>query len=782
MLRIRAYRTLLLGLMSVPLAISCTGEDGLIGPQGPGGQPGPTGPAGQDGQPGEDGQPGPPGDPGPIPLDPNAPLSSVVAVSFLDANGVTDENGQTPRNFADYVKALVHLRATEDPANDDELIDSIQFPLGVAATDSVRTLKGMHANVVVRWFDPLTFDISAEAPRFGANADYIAYFGEGWEDSGGGPQFTGDDSAAYLWVNHEYISNDAPTATSAPTGQHITLGQFGRYLGSLVNNVYSDIWDEQSIIDYTDLYKKQLGGSWLRVVQDPATGEWNVDRNATAVRYDATSKTQLTLTGVAPSGTDHDDEGNPLPENVVVGIMGDCSGGQTPWGTVITAEENVQDYYGDLEPTWDSNQKFVAGNGFDPGATISFPFAASSSADFSRSPDPNSAHNRDFYGYLSEIDPGVPASEYDGKTAVGTGHKKLGAVGRARWENATFVTEVVTNADGERIWQLIDGQPIVLYSGNDRRSGRIYKFVSSQPFTAGMSRAEIRALLEDGTLYVGHFEDIDTATGNTLIDGNTPTEANPGRGRWIAMSLDSNDVAPNAEALGQPGTTVGQALQDASWNGIGGFATQDDVLWALFTAASKIGVRELNRPEDLEWNPLDPSGEPRLYISFTNHTGKVALDQDGVLIDPEVHDTQSPKRNDREGAIFAVVEDNPAAPASSTSFTFFDVWHGKQGKGPFDAANPDNLAIDADGGVWFGTDGNVSTNGHADGLYYLDLDEDHRAGAPGVTQPTYGLAFRVIAAPSDAEATGPAFSAGMGTLFFSVQHPGENRYSIWPPR
>lgn len=48
--------------------------------------------------------------------------------------------------------------------------------------------------------------------------------------------------------------------------------------------------------------------------------------------------------------------------------------------------------------------------------------------------------------------------------------------------------------------------------------------------------------------------------------------------------------------------------------------------------------------------------------------------------------------------------------------------------------------------------------------------------------PTYGLAFRVASAPSDAEATGPAFTPGMGTLFFNVQHPGEEVLSNWPPR
>ena len=105
---------------------------------------------------------------------------------------------------------------------------------------------------------------------------------------------------------------------------------------------------------------------------------------------------------------------------------------------------------------------------------------------------------------------------------------------------------------------------------------------------------------------------------------------------------------------------------------------------------------------------------------------------------------------------------------------------GSDGGGLWDAADPDNLMIDRDGGVWFGTDGNFGASGKrsADALYYLDLDPAHRATAT----PTFGRAFRIVATPSDAEATGPAFSAGMGTLFFSVQHPGEDQQSSWPER
>jgi uncharacterized protein len=94
----------------------------------------------------------------------------------------------------------------------------------------------------------------------------------------------------------------------------------------------------------------------------------------------------------------------------------------------------------------------------------------------------------------------------------------------------------------------------------------------------------------------------------------------------------------------------------------------------------------------------------------------------------------------------------------------------------FDAADPDNIMIDKTGGVWFGTDGNFGRNRHADAVYYLDLDEAHKTSPT----PTYGKAFRIAAVPSDAEATGPAFTADMRTIFISVQHPGEGVYSAWP--
>ena len=618
---------------------------------------------------------------------------------------------------------------------------------------------------------------------------------------GSAPQYAGSSTAAWIWSNHEYISNGRPTTTNAPTGQHLTFARFLAAKGILTNDVDADVWPQGAVNIYTEQFKRQLGGSWFRVVQDPATLEWSVDTSALAHRYDSSSDTLTTVTGFQLHALDHDDLGNTLPAGVVAGIAGDCSGGISPWGTVVTAEENVQAYYGDLESSWTSSGRFIPGAGFDAGAPIDPPYLASPFALYTFHSFFGQRHNRDNYGFLTEIDPGFLSDNYYESAASGgdgAGHRKIGSMGRARWENCTFHTD----AD----WKLVDGKPVTIYAANDRRGGRIYKWRSDAPYQAGMTKAQVRALLDTGKLYVAHFAGLDNKTGDRLAStGEIPTVDKPGAGQWLELSLSSADVAPNADALGAPGTTIAQALQDANWNGIGLFTSDNDVLAALYTAANKIGVMELNRPEDLEWNPKDPSGSPLLYVAFTKHGRQVALTQEGVRYQtsegefsywtPErcaeaglevgeecTHSVLSPRRPDPYGSIFVMNETDPDNPATSTTFEYYAAFVGTGGQGPFDVANPDNAMIDNDGGVWFGTDGNFGVNGTADALYYLDLNPAHKEGEPGVEMPTYGMAFRVAAGPDDSESTGPAFSANSSSLFFNIQHPGESSRSnsSWP--
>ncbi|MCB9655161.1 MAG: DUF839 domain-containing protein [Deltaproteobacteria bacterium] len=761
-------------VLGVLLASSgCAGEDGAQGPQGAtgatgvSGATGAEGPAGPEGQAGAQGEAGPAGERGPAGASiEDAPLSSMVAL-VLDP-----DNALGASSIPEYVKGFVERLSTGRTM-------PVRFPLNRAVTDSVRTIAGLDHHVVVRWLDPLDIERPTEI-FFGANNDYIAYLGEGWDADADGatPYFNGSPTEGWVWVNHEYISNEQPTETSAPTGQNLTLAKWLASKGLLAkDDVEADVWSVDDVDAYIRGAKRNVGGSWFRIVQDPGSRRWSVDLSAGSLRYDATSATLTKVVGHTLTRLATNDEGVELPEGVVPGIAGDCSGAVTPWGTVLSAEENVQDYYGDLETAWSSQNKFDPTDvAWAPGSNIQPEVSPSTSGSFGAISVAAERHDRDNYGFLVEMDVGAPTDEYYGKTEDGVGHRKIGAMGRARWENATFVL----GTD----WRLVPEEPLVVYAANDRYSGRIYKFVSKETYKDGMSKAEMRALLDEGTLFVAHFADLDNAHGYGLAGGIKPTMDAPGAGRWIEMSVtNETDIAPNAGALeapAEPTKTVGAALKDATWNGIAGFPNDNAVRQALFTAATKIGVRETNRPEDVEWSPI----HRRLYVAFTKNNRRTALDDAGVLRDPATHD-DSPKRDDVAGRIYAMEETNDD-PASSRSFLFWEAWAGSMGAdgedADLEAANPDNLVLDARGDVWFGTDGNFSTNNHADGLYYLDLEPTHRAGEEGIVHPTFGLAFRVAAGPGDSEATGPAFNADQSTLFFDVQHPGESTVSHWPHR
>jgi hypothetical protein len=309
--------------------------------------------------------------------------------------------------------------------------------------------------------------------------------------------------------------------------------------------------------------------------------------------------------------------------------------------------------------------------------------------------------------------------------------------------------------------------------------------------------------MDSGKLYVAHFTDLHNDQGRTvgatttrggititLPSGNAgvPTETNKGNGVWIELSTsNTTQNAPNAGAAipsghsiltaggTLPSLTVGAALLSNTYNGIGGFPDDNVVRQCAFTAAAKLGIRELNRPEDVEWNPYGFAGgtgsEPRLYIAFTNHNSRACCDQNGVLLDPADDHGASTARNDSDGRIWVI--SYGGAPATSTTFQFWQVLGCNEPllpANPFDFSDPDNLAIDKDGGVWFGTDGYFGSSdaigpGRNDAIYYLDTDPTHTA--------SFGRPFRVIAAPSNAEATGPCFTPDMKTLLYGAQHPGE---------
>ena len=681
--------------------------------------------------------------------------TSATAATDSDTDeptGTTTGDPPGEPNIPQLVKELVEM---ENSGRDVE-----GFPLEyIPGSVELTTIPQLASTNMRAFLEPITEDPETMGPFWGSNNDFIGYIGDGWED-GGSPYFSGSGESAWMWTNFEYISNSRANPGAAPEGVGLQLVTWlaDNAAPGFDFDVTDDAeWTDERVDAYIAWHKRSVGGALYRAEFGDAG--WEVDLAGDNSRFDATSNTLFLLTGPIDVGVAQDDAGADLPPNVVPGTSSNCSGGVTPWGTFVSAEENTQFGYGDLQSCWTSSNVFIEGGPCDSGSDIVWDTTPSENSDFTRGTAVNT--RPDYYSYLVEIDPESPPSMvYD--PATGDGHQKLGSFGRARWENATFYV-------GED-WGLVPDQPIVFYSGNDRRGGRIYKWVSAEPYTDGMSKAEIRNLLADGRTYVAHFADLDNsdddagAEGGVTVGGTLATEATPGSGVWIEMSVGNRtDTAPNA-AGGGAFTTVGEALLDNDWNNLGAFPDDQTVLMGLFTAATKIGVKELNRPEDLEWNPVDGN----LWIAFTNHGRPNALNDDGTLNldDPATKDVDEHElsaRGDSDGAIVVLREENPADAGASMTFTFWTAWRGNGEDTTFNATDPDNLAIDSEGGVWFGTDGNYSTETQ-DAIYYLEVNED----------PTQSRAWRVASVPSDAEATGPYFAADEMTLFFNVQHPRED--------
>jgi uncharacterized protein len=157
------------------------------------------------------------------------------------------------------------------------------------------------------------------------------------------------------------------------------------------------------------------------------------------------------------------------------GTFNNCAGGTTPWGTMLTAEENIQNYFlGD--PT----------KGPEAGARKRFNMSGKGRyADwgryferFSLDKEPNEPNR---FGWIVEIDPYDP-----NHTSV-----KRTALGRCAHECATHAV----SHDGR----------VAIYSGDDARMEYVYKFVTEGRFDP-KNREANRDLLDRGTLYAARFE------------------------------------------------------------------------------------------------------------------------------------------------------------------------------------------------------------------------------------------------------------------------------------
>ena len=514
-------------------------------------------------------------------------------------------------------------------------------PVAPNTEDALVIPDGYEQAVVIMWGDPVVpgapaFDFDNQTPeaqekQFGFNNDFAGLI-----------PIEGQAGHYYLVVNQEYTSEEfmfKGYKPKEPTEQQARIAMAAH--GITVVEV-----------------KSEDGSGKLT----PVVGERN--RRLTAM-------SPFTLTGPAAGSefvkTNADPQGT-----TVLGTIGNCSGGLTPWGTMISGEENFNGYFTGASTVTDSTAKDrLERYSFDD--EDDFHQWGKYETRFDLAKEPNEANR---FGYVVEVNPHDPKS-----TPV-----KHSSMGRLKHEGANiFVTD--------------DGT-VVAYTGDDERFEYIYKFVSSKKIQPGVGAAAMQhnmTILSNGTLYVAQL------TGNQpdQIDGSgkLPSSGSfAGTGKWFPLLTVTDDGAESK--------VEGMTAQEV----------------AVFTrlAADKVGATKMDRPEDIEPHPKTG----KVYCALTNNDKRGTAGKAGV-------DEANPRNENKNGQVIEFTDDH-----AGTEFTWdlllvcgdpaaADTYYGGFDKTKVSPIScPDNVAFDPHGNLWISTDGNALKNN--DGLFAVALEGDNR--------------------------------------------------------
>ena len=486
------------------------------------------------------------------------------------------------------------LSATKnsETVNKEKETDS-KFPIkGIKpqSKDEIALAEGLKWEMLIKWQDSIS-----DKDKFGFNNDYLAFI----------PFKKNKSNEGYLWVNHEYPDP-------------LFISGFPRK---------TDVKTKTK--EQVDKEMYEVGGSILHIKKNKK-GSWELVKNS-AINKRLNGFTMIPFEWPYPI----------RGKKEGMGTLGNCAGGVTPWGTILTCEENYQDSYGESDYTNDAEnpQHINSDLGWEQYYKENYP---------------------EHYGWVVEVNP------KDGTA------KKLISLGRCAHECA-------------KVWTAKDGR-LVVYTGDDKNDEHIYKFISSKPGS-----------LVEGTLYVANIE----------------------KGTWISLNIDEQPILKQK------------------------FKDQTEVLVRLREAAKLVGATPLNRPEDIEFDPITG----HVLVTLTNNIPK----------------------GDFLGTILKIVEDS--SDKSGLSFKSDTFLAGGPEMG---FACPDNMAFDPKGNLWFTSDMSGSL---------MNRDEHYKAfGNNGlfVYNAKDDIVVQVASAPMDAEFTGPFFSPDGKSLFLSVQHPGETSKSTNP--
>ena len=539
-----------------------------------------------------------------------------------------------------------------------------------AAGDAVA--EGYDIQTVIRWGDPILghagpFDVLSQnaedqAKRFGYNNDYLDFMPL--------PKGSANSDHGLLVSNHEY------------TNTNLMFPGLGTGSQARRNASAAQVAVELQAHGASVVEVKREAGRWTYV----ADGRFN---------RRITGTTPMRISGPA-AGHDRMKTSADSTGTRVLGMLNQCAGGNTPWGTVVTTEENFNAYFSAGSALDGPQRDHLRRYGLQAQGIYGW---ARHIDRFDLTKEPNEPNR---FGWIVEFDPYDPESVPVKRTALG----------RFKHECCNHAV----SADGR----------VAFYSGDDQVFEFIYKFVTARPWNPNDAAAN-RDLLDEGTLHVARFH----------ADG---------RLEWLPLVHGQGPLTP-----------------------ANGFHSQADVVIEARRAGTLLGATPMDRPEDVEANPVTG----RVYAMLTNNTARRGDRVDAV----------NPRASNIHGHVVEMIPpgagtDRVDHAATEARWGLF-LMAGAPGHDPgtqyhrATSANgwlscPDNCAFDSKGRIWIATDGAPSTSSVADGLYAADT--------LGVGRALTRLFYQ---APRGAEVCGPRFTPDDRTMFLAIQHPGEEAGSTF---
>ncbi len=354
---------------------------------------------------------------------------------------------------------------------------------------------GYEIQTVIRWgdpvlpgapaFDPRAQSAAAQATQFGYNNDYLDFFalprgGQGAVAGAGGAEH------GLLVANHEYTNTNLMfegigegTASRLRTTREQALTEIAAHGVSVVEiRKQSNRW---SPVSGGTMNRRITADTPMRI-SGPAAGHARMRTNAD------------------PTGTR------------VLGTLNNCAGGNTPWGTVLTAEENFNQYFGGGAA--ENGPQAAAYKRY--GIVKDAAYAWGNYVDrFDLDREPNEPNR---FGWVVEFDPYDPNSVPVKRTALG----------RFKHEGCTHAL----SADGR----------VVFYMGDDERFDYVYKFVSARPWNSDEPGLNAD-ILDDGTLYVARFDENGGVAWLPLVHGTGPLTAENGFHSQADVLIESRRAA-----------------------------------------------------------------------------------------------------------------------------------------------------------------------------------------------------------------------------------------------